>query len=63
MIMPLKLSVLDQSPIPEGTTAEEALENKVRLAQFYDFSDKLTSFRFIAKTMWGVETNDADYLY
>ncbi|MEW5321757.1 LLM class flavin-dependent oxidoreductase [Geobacillus thermoleovorans] len=34
--MPLKLSVLDQSPIAEGMTAEEALENTVRLAQFVE---------------------------
>ncbi|MGZ0085642.1 LLM class flavin-dependent oxidoreductase [Caldibacillus thermoamylovorans] len=34
--MPLELSVLDQSPIAEGTTAEEALANTVRLAQFVE---------------------------
>ncbi|MED4269285.1 LLM class flavin-dependent oxidoreductase [Geobacillus stearothermophilus] len=31
--MALQLSVLDQSPIAEGMTAEEALENTVKLAQ------------------------------
>ncbi|MFC4183474.1 LLM class flavin-dependent oxidoreductase [Saccharococcus thermophilus] len=34
--MSLKLSVLDQSPIAEGMTAEEALANTVRLAQFVE---------------------------
>ncbi|ARP42616.1 MULTISPECIES: LLM class flavin-dependent oxidoreductase [Geobacillus] len=34
--MPLQLSVLDQSPIAEGMTAEEALANTVRLAQFVE---------------------------
>jgi luciferase family oxidoreductase group 1 len=39
----IKLSVLDQSPIPQGKTAVEALQNTIRLAQE---TDKLGYTRF-----------------
>src|SRR5437763_7005244 len=34
--MPLRFSVLDQSPIPEGCTAGDALRNTIDLARFTD---------------------------
>jgi luciferase family oxidoreductase group 1 len=34
--MPLTLSILDQSPVPEGATAGEALRNSIDLAEFAD---------------------------
>ena len=34
--MSLKLSVLDQSPIPEGFTPGDALRNSIDLARFAD---------------------------
>ena len=34
--MPLRLSILDQSPIPEGLTAGDALRNTIDLAQLAD---------------------------
>lgn len=52
--MRLKLSVLDQSPIAEGMTAEEALANTVRLAQFVE---KLGYERF-----WVSEHHDTNSL-
>ncbi len=34
--MPLKLSVLDQSPVPEGSTPAQALRNSIELARLVD---------------------------
>ena len=34
--MSLKLSVLDQSPVPEGSTPAEALDNSISLAKHVD---------------------------
>ncbi len=36
MLKPLKLSVLDQSPVPEGSTPAEALQNSIELARLVD---------------------------
>ncbi|MEK4951182.1 LLM class flavin-dependent oxidoreductase [Bacillus sp. FSL W8-1127] len=52
--MALKLSVLDQSPISEGMTAEEALSNTVKLAQHVE---KLGYERF-----WVSEHHDSTTL-